>query len=140
MLSKDFLSRYKMLIKNYDEKRDLYLTLKIKYESLGFGSALSDDRVMGGMVNPDKFTDLLVKVMQAEKDMKIAEKTLHEYLKIAFSRIDSLSSDYYKQILKLKYFKFLSNAQIARKLNVSVQWYCKLHKKALREFDKKYYA
>ena len=140
MLSEDFLSRYKNLFENVTELKEKYIMLKIKYESLGFTSANSDDKVMGGSINPDKFTGLLIKIMDTEKDLQLAETILKEYHKLADCRINELSNNHYKDVLRLKYFNFLGMNQIAKKLNLSVQWVCKLHKKALREFEKKYYT
>ena len=101
---------------------------------------MTDDVKVMRSSDPDKFTNLLVKVMKAEKDLKLAEEKLLAYRKTALSRINSLSKPEYKQILKLKYLECMKLEAIAKKLKVSTQWVCKLHNKALIEFDKRYYT
>lgn len=139
MISKDYLSRYGILLKNYEDKKYDYLTLKSEYECIGYGTMTDDVKVMSSS-NPDKFTNLLVKVMKAERDLKLAEEKLLDFRKTAICRINSLSKPEYKQVLKLKYLELVRLEVIAKRLNVSTQWVCKLHKKALNEFDKRYYT
>ena len=115
------------------------MTLKSEYECVGYGTMTDDVKVMSSS-DPDKFTGLLIRVMKAEKDLKLAEEKLLAYRKTALSRINSLSKPEYKQILKLKYLECMKLESIAKKLNVSTQWVCKLHNKALIEFDKRYYT
>lgn len=137
-LAKNYLSRNKYLIDKLKVLEETYLTLKSEYESIGFSSG-SYGEFVNSSPNPDKFTNLLYRVMLAEKKLRVAKNKLKLYQVEAFERIGMLSNENYRCILKFRYFNFLSFNQIAKNLNMSVQWVLKLHKDALNEFDNIFY-
>lgn len=138
MQGKDYLERCKELVTDYELKKEKYLTLKYEYESIGFGCTGVD--AVQCSSDPDKFTNKLVNMLQAEKELKLAEKKLAEYKEIALSRIVKLEKINHQKILYYKYFEFKSFNQIAKILKNTRQWVMQLHNKALYEFDKMYYG
>ena len=138
-LAKDYLLRNKYLINELKELEETYLTLKSKYKSIGFSSGGYSDYVTTSP-NPDKFTNVLYRVMGAEKKLNKAKRKLKQYQVEAIQRICTLSNENYRCILKFRYFNFMSFNQIAKELKLRVQWTLKLHKDALKEFDNMFYC
>ena len=133
LMSKQYLQGYENLLEIVKQKTDRYETLKCEYETIGFNS--SNGEHVQTSLNPDRFTNLLIKVTEAEKDLKKAKLDLIHFEQTARNRINELSNDLHKKVLILKYLKLFSFNKIANKLNVSVRYVHVIHKQALIQFD-----
>ena len=135
---KQYLKGYQNLLEILNIKTEKYETLKNEYENIGFGVS-NGERVMTSL-NPDRFTDLLVKVMQAEKEVRKAKLNLIQFEHNVKKRIALLSHDQERKVLIMKYLKLKSFNTIATELNISVRYVHVLHDKALKEFDILFYS
>lgn len=116
------------------EKRDNFLTLKYEYENIGLG--VSDSEKVNTSLNPDKFTSLLCKKIKAENEYKKSLQKLLEHKEKIFVITNRFNDTLLKKIIELRYLNLLTLEKIAKTLNISIQWCSKLHKDALKEFDK----
>lgn len=131
--AKDYLNGYRNLLEKLIQKNEKLIELKCKAENIGIGS-MGTDKIQTSS-NPDKICVSVIKILEAEKEVQTAKNDLIHFEQTARNRINKLSNDDLKKLLKLKYFNLMSYSEIAKKLNVSKQWVIKLHKRALQEFN-----
>ncbi len=117
-------------VKTTERERLMALATKVT-------SALSDCKVE---TSPDNTKTQSIIIKMAELREEIEEQTSRYtslYHKIE-EEIDSMEDDRYKILLIMRYMKGASFSDIADKLGYEKRWTLVLHKRALKDFEKRH--
>ena len=88
--------------------------------------------------DPDKMANAVEKIIKCEKEIDVLVENLLDKRKEIISQIDNLENPSAYGILTYRYVQFLSDKEIADKMDIAISAVYKIQKAALMEFEKKY--
>jgi len=135
--AKQYLRKIKRLDSFVKAKEEEISEIRNRLESLGCTDYLVD-RIQT-FSNVDKIPDGIGKLMDLEKKYEKAIRDLYALKKEASDWIENMDNEDYKLLLTLRYLRFKTFEEIAVEMHFSFQWICELHKRALIQFEKKYF-
>lgn len=80
--------------------------------------------------------DIMLKIVDLEKQVKAAVDELILERKRIEALIDLVDDDVARQILKMRYLSFMRWERIAAELDVKIRWVYRLHAKSINDINK----
>jgi len=127
---KEYLSQIYYLDKMIDAK--IKQSERFKELALRVALVLTQDKVSGGALNPDKTSNYICTWIDLDKEISEDIDRLIDLKKEIEAVINRVSNPRYKLLLTLRYINCMKWEEIAEEMNYSsLRWLHQLHKKAL---------
>lgn len=104
----------------------------------GISSVMGGGEKLQSTKKLDPLGDNICKIIDLENDInEICDEYLNKKADI-INKIEKIEDQKLKLLLSLRYLNFMTFEHIAYEMDISFQWTCKLHKRALKLFYDKY--
>lgn len=97
------------------------------------------ERVQSSMKTPDRTAELICNIIILEEQLEKEVKELIKKKKEITDKINSLHSNECKLVLNLRYLNLMTFLKMAEEMNKSFPTVLKMHKRALRNFEKTHF-
>src|SRR5690554_2482725 len=112
---------------------------KLRAMSINISRVMSTDNIRS-QENRSKIEKILVKIIDLEREVTTDIDRLVDLKREIMQKIDAMEDDNYKVLLTLRYLIFKTWEEIAVEMDYTFQWVHQLHKRALIEFERKYFS
>ena len=137
MTAKQYLRQVKRLDNIINAK--LEQIEKLRAMSINISRVMSPDNIRS-QENRSKTEKIIVKIIDLEREVTNDIDRLVDLKREIMQKIDAMEDDNYKVLLTLRYLNFKTWEEIAVEMDYTFQWVHQLHKRALIEFEKKYFS
>ena len=137
MTAKQYLRQVKRLDNIINAK--LEQIEKLRAMSINISRVMSTDNIRS-QENRSKIEKILVKIIDLEREVTTDIDRLVDLKREIMQKIDAMEDNNYKVLLTLRYLNFKTWEEIAVEMDYTFQWVHQLHKRALIEFEKKYFS
>lgn len=137
MTAKQYLRQVKRLDNIINAK--LEQIEKLRAMSINISRVMSPDKVHS-QENRSKTEKIIVKIIDLEREVTNDIDRLVDLKREIMQKIDAMEDDNYKVLLTLRYLNFKTWEEIAVEMDYTFQWVHQLHKRALIEFERKYFS
>ena len=137
MTAKQYLRQVKRLDNIINAK--LEQIEKLRAMSINISRVMSTDNIRS-QENRSKIEKILVKIIDLEREVTTDIDRLVDLKREIMQKIDAMEDNNYKVLLTLRYLNFKTWEEIAVEMGYTFQWVHQLHKRALIEFEKKYFS
>src|SRR5690606_7789663 len=111
---------------------------KLRAMSINISRVMSTDNIRS-QENRSRIEKILVKIIDLEREVTNDIDRLVDLKREIMQKIDAMEDANYKVLLTLRYLNFKTWEEIAVEMGYTFQWVHQLHKRALIEFEKKYF-
>ena len=132
MTAKDYLSRYRTLNDSINAKIAQVEELRRRAQTVGGGEGAGTH----SGAPYDRVGEITARIVDRESEINRNIDALVELQREISGKIALISDDKLRLLLELRYINCLTFERIACELNYSYMQICRLHGKALKEFEK----
>lgn len=133
MTAREYLGGIQRLSRQIDANTEQLLRLRARAERI---TAVYGASPGGGSSSPDRRADLIVRIVDMERELIEKNARLIDRWQEASDRIDRLPREAHRTILKMRYLGNAPFSRIAEKTGYCERQIRRLHASALREFEK----